>query len=539
MRYRLGYPNLDVQVRQSLGEALLGELLPRQAREKAEDPQLRELLEANDVGRLETLRRLRRHSRQRYMNSPVASYEAQSVLLLPAAPSRRTAAAGARRHGDTRRRARLPVRVQGGGARTGGNRAAAGKGLGGQVPPSRRSVHLVEFSRAERNVVGLRDRLKPGRLPVRTFRQAKPPPAKAAASRRVSGRRHRALRRGEPPRFLDNRELSATKIVQARHEKIPAGSRSRGPVREFRQDRRLRAASRRLYRRRRPEPRRLLQRKATRPASPATVFGDIRSLRPEVRTPLRTKLLHRSTLARIRRNESCGLFGKFLRRRSRCFLHVLLELVDGRDVFVQLLVGRRQRGVGTRRLAAFGQPAEPRRDRSFPHAGLARIPGMRSRHGGLFPESLVILEPPFEGVALATGDVEHDHGNKFTIKFDFAKRSFPCRKAQGRAGTCVARFTTRGPPPDKAARTIARWQATVSLAAPAEPVQDRCRRRSRRAPRRPRRRSGPKDPRSANDRRCGALQHVRRIAPPRISSTPSLSRGRAAIHASAPVPSSW
>ena len=44
-----------------------------------------------------------------------------------------------------------------------------------------RSVHLVEFSRAERNVVGLRDRLKPGLFPVRT--QAEPRRHLPAASR--------------------------------------------------------------------------------------------------------------------------------------------------------------------------------------------------------------------------------------------------------------------------------------------------------------------------------------------------------------------
>ena len=43
----------------------------------------------------------------------------------------------ARRHGDTRRRARLPVRIQGDGARAGGDRAAAGEGLRGQIPLSR------------------------------------------------------------------------------------------------------------------------------------------------------------------------------------------------------------------------------------------------------------------------------------------------------------------------------------------------------------------------------------------------------------------
>ena len=320
MRYRLGYPNLDVQVRQSLGEALLGELLPRQAREKAEDPQLRELLEANDVGRLETLRRLRRHS------APAVHEQPRRKLRGPERPAASCGAGregqrqpGARRHGDTRRRARLPVRVQGGGARTGGNRAAAGKGLCGQVPPSRAfgpPGGVQPRGAQRRRVARPPEAGTASRSDISTGEAAS---AKGRRQRRVSGRRHRALRRGEPPRFLDNRELSATKIVQARHEKIPAGSRSRGPVREFRQDRRLRAASRRLYRRRRPEPRRLLQRKATRPASPATVFGDIRSLRPEVRTPLRTKLLHRSTLARIRRNESCAPLREISRRRSRCF----------------------------------------------------------------------------------------------------------------------------------------------------------------------------------------------------------------------------
>ncbi len=52
-RYRLGYPNLEV--RRSLGEALLEELLPAEAREETENLRLGELLEANDFKRLETL----------------------------------------------------------------------------------------------------------------------------------------------------------------------------------------------------------------------------------------------------------------------------------------------------------------------------------------------------------------------------------------------------------------------------------------------------------------------------------------------------
>ena len=144
-RYRLGYPNLEV--RQSLGEALLGELLPDEARKKTEDPQLRELLEANDFERLKALFRgvFAAIPHQWHMSSPVARYEAHyaSVLLLldarPRAGRGGQRQPGARRHGDTRRRARLPVRVQGGGARAGRNCncAAAGEGLRGQVPPSR------------------------------------------------------------------------------------------------------------------------------------------------------------------------------------------------------------------------------------------------------------------------------------------------------------------------------------------------------------------------------------------------------------------
>ncbi len=177
-RYRLGYPNLEV--RRSLGEALLEELLPRHAREKADNLRLGELLEANDFERIETLFRgvFAAIPHQWYATSPVAKYEAHyaSVQLLPdggpRAGGRGQRQPGARRHGGPRRRARLPVRVQGGGARTGGNRAraTAGEGLCGQVPPSRSfgppDRGGVQPRGAQRRRLRLRGRLKPGEFDV-------------------------------------------------------------------------------------------------------------------------------------------------------------------------------------------------------------------------------------------------------------------------------------------------------------------------------------------------------------------------------------
>ena len=82
-RYRLGYPSLEV--RRSLGEVLPGELLPDEAREKAKDPQLRELLEANDFERLEPLFRgvFAAIPHQWHMSGPVAKYEADYASVLP------------------------------------------------------------------------------------------------------------------------------------------------------------------------------------------------------------------------------------------------------------------------------------------------------------------------------------------------------------------------------------------------------------------------------------------------------------------------
>ncbi len=198
-RYKLDYPNLEV--RRSLGEALLGELLPVEARKKTARLRLGELLEANDFERLGTLFRgvFAAIPHQWYATSPVAKYEAHyaSVQLLPdgglRAGGRGQRQPGARRHGDPRRRARLPVRVQGGGARAGGDRAraVAGEGLRGQVPPPRAfgppDRGGVQPRGAQRRRVRLRNRLNG--FPTR------PPPRKNAARSAGQACRRRLLSR--------------------------------------------------------------------------------------------------------------------------------------------------------------------------------------------------------------------------------------------------------------------------------------------------------------------------------------------------------
>ncbi len=81
-RYRLDYPNLEV--RRSLGEALLGELLPVEARKKTQRLRLGELLEANDFERLGTLFRgvFAAIPHQWYATSPVAKYEAHYASVI-------------------------------------------------------------------------------------------------------------------------------------------------------------------------------------------------------------------------------------------------------------------------------------------------------------------------------------------------------------------------------------------------------------------------------------------------------------------------
>ena len=165
-RYRLDYPNLEV--RQSLGEALLGELLPRQAREKAEDPQLRELLEANDFARLETLFRgvFAAIPHQWHMSSPVARYEAHYASVIHCCFLMHGVEPVAE---DSGSRGRADMAIRAGGrvylfefkvVERGREGTAIAqlreKGYADKYRHLGRSVHLigVEFSRAERNVVG-------------------------------------------------------------------------------------------------------------------------------------------------------------------------------------------------------------------------------------------------------------------------------------------------------------------------------------------------------------------------------------------------
>ena len=157
-RYRLGYPNLEV--RRSLGEALPGELLPVEARKKTERLRLDELLEANDFDR--TLFRGVFAPHRQYRNSPVAKYEAHyaSVQLLGGS---RAGGRGQRQPGVRRHAIRAGGRVylfefkvveRG----REGIALALLREKGYADKYRRRSVHLigVEFSREERNVVGLR-----------------------------------------------------------------------------------------------------------------------------------------------------------------------------------------------------------------------------------------------------------------------------------------------------------------------------------------------------------------------------------------------
>ena len=165
-RYRLDYPNLEV--RQSLGEALLGELLPEEARREAEELPLRELLEANDFAGIEALFRgvFAAIPHQWYTNSPVASYEAHYASVIhccflmqgfePVAED-----------SSSRGRADMAIRVDGrvylfefkvverereGTAIS----QLREKGYADKYRHLGRAVHLigVEFSRAERNIVG-------------------------------------------------------------------------------------------------------------------------------------------------------------------------------------------------------------------------------------------------------------------------------------------------------------------------------------------------------------------------------------------------
>ena len=80
--YRLGYPNLEV--RQSLGEVLLGFLLPKTVRREAEDLPLRERMAANDLAGVGELFRgvFAAIPHQWYMNGPLAAYEGHYASVI-------------------------------------------------------------------------------------------------------------------------------------------------------------------------------------------------------------------------------------------------------------------------------------------------------------------------------------------------------------------------------------------------------------------------------------------------------------------------
>ena len=80
--YRLGYPNLEV--RQSLGEVLLGFLLPKTVRREAEDLPLRERMAANDLAGIGELFRgvFAAIPHQWYMNGPLAAYEGHYASVI-------------------------------------------------------------------------------------------------------------------------------------------------------------------------------------------------------------------------------------------------------------------------------------------------------------------------------------------------------------------------------------------------------------------------------------------------------------------------
>ncbi len=165
-RYRLDYPNLEV--RQSLGEALLGELLPNEAREETENLRLGELLEANDFERIGTLFRgvFAAIPHQWYMNSPVAKYEAHYASVIHSCFLMEGLEPVAE---DSGSRGRADMAIRAGGrvylfefkvverGREGTALAQLReKGYADKYRRLGRSVHLigVEFSREERNVVG-------------------------------------------------------------------------------------------------------------------------------------------------------------------------------------------------------------------------------------------------------------------------------------------------------------------------------------------------------------------------------------------------
>ncbi len=165
-RYRLGYPNLEV--RRSLGEALLEELLPAEAREETENLRLGELLEANDFERLGTLFRgiFAAIPHQWYATSPVAKYEAHYASVIHSCFLMEGVEPVAEDSGS-RGRADMAIRVGGRvylfefkvverGREGTAIAQLREKGYADKYRHLGHSVHLigVEFSRAERNVVG-------------------------------------------------------------------------------------------------------------------------------------------------------------------------------------------------------------------------------------------------------------------------------------------------------------------------------------------------------------------------------------------------
>ena len=164
--YRLDYPNLEV--RQSLGEALLGELLPNAARKKTARLRLGELLEANDFERIETLFRgiFAAIPHQWYATSQVAKYEAHYASVIHSCFLMEGFEPVAE---DSGSRGRADMAIRAGGrvylfefkvverGREGTALAQLReKGYADKYRRLGRSVHLigVEFSREERNVVG-------------------------------------------------------------------------------------------------------------------------------------------------------------------------------------------------------------------------------------------------------------------------------------------------------------------------------------------------------------------------------------------------
>ena len=249
--YRLDYPNLEV--RRSLGEALLEELLPVRGAQEDGAPAAGRTAgsERLRAPRDPVPRRLRRHPAPvvheqpgREVRGPLRERHPQ---LLPdggpRAGGRGQRQPGTRRHGDPRRRARLPVRVQGGGARARGDsaRAAAGEGPCGQVPPPRAfdppDRGGVQPGGAQRCRVRLRGRLKPDGVWAAAFAKnccrqiprsacRRPgvarPGCRRSFERRtrrhfrssaISARIARAPRRSAAPRSVENRAFRADRSL--------------------------------------------------------------------------------------------------------------------------------------------------------------------------------------------------------------------------------------------------------------------------------------------------------------------------------------